>query len=308
MNRLSLADIHCDTAFELFKRSESFLDTSLSVSAKLAVAFDNYIQVTAIWSDKRLDNDTAYQRFFQIREYLKKDIEKNISAKLYDGKELSKKNNLILSVEDARILNGDISRLKSLYDAGIRILTLLWSGDSCIGGAFNTDNGLTDFGKTVVRECIELGIIPDISHASLKSSYEVFDICNEKIPVIASHSDSYEVHHHSRNLTDEQFIYIKKSNGLVGINLCCEHLGINDNEASIRTVMRHIEHYLELGGEDTVCFGCDFDGADTPAEFPNISSLFFIAEEMSKLNYSYELIDKIFYSNVKNFIFKYINQ
>jgi len=179
----------------------------------------------------------------------------------------------------------------------------MWSGVSCIGGAYDTDSTLTEFGCDVVLSCIELGIIPDISHASVKSADKVFELCCENdYPVIASHSDAYSVFAHPRNLSDKQFMNIKALRGLVGINLCEEHLGGSEYS----TVLNHIEHYLSLGGEDIICFGCDFDGAKTPGCLSDISSLHILANEMSRLNYSDSLIEKIFYLNAKNFIFKNI--
>ena len=306
MNNLSLADIHCDTALEMFNLEENFCDNSLSVSSRLAEAFENYVQVTAVWSDRRLDNEQAYEQFFNVLEHLENSIKDDTSTSIYKGNSTLSKNNLILSVEDARILNGDIDRLAKIYAVGVRILTFLWSGETCIGGSFDTNVGLTEFGKTVAQKCTELGVIPDISHASQKSAYDIFDICNGKIPVIASHSDSYSIYAHPRNLSDDQFLQIKSSDGLVGINLCKSHLGVDDSVDPTDMIMRHIEHYLELGGEDTVCFGCDFDGAETPNGFQNISSLYKIADVMASRNYTNKLINKIFYLNVKNFILRYI--
>lgn len=306
--KLSLADIHCDTAYEMFMSSQSFFDNSLSISLKLTECFEKYIQVLAIWSDKRLDNDLAYFRFFQILKYLKKDIFSNASYDMLDLTDFEKDVSLIISLEDARILNNDLSRLYSVYEQGVRIITFLWSGRSCIGGAYDTDCGLTEFGRSAVLKASELGIIPDISHASLQSSFDIFDLCEGQIPVIASHSNSFKIYPHPRNLTDEQFEYVKAHGGLVGINLCREHLCPLDENTSTAIVLRHIEHYLSLGGENTVCFGCDFDGANTPNEFKNISSLSLIAEEMAKLNYNNDIINKIFYLNAKNFISKNINQ
>lgn len=293
MRHLSLADLHCDTPFEMFKSRQSFALNSLSVSLDKAGCFEEYIQIAAIWSDQRLDNDTAYARFFEIAEYFKRDTE-NADA------------HLLLSLEDARILNNDITRLDGIYDAGARLVTLLWGGESCIGGSYDTDTGLTAFGKSVTRRCTELGIIPDISHASTHSADDIFDICAGQIPVIASHSNSYSVNPHPRNLTDTQFQHVKEFGGVVGINLCSHHLGISDKKTPICTVISHIEHYLSIGGEDTVCFGCDFDGAPTPCGLEDISALPRIAEEMARLNYSNELIDNIFFNNARRFILKNI--
>lgn len=307
MTQLSLADIHSDTAYEMYMRSESFISNSLSVSLDKVDNYEEYLQVLAIWSDKRLDNDSAYHRFWNICDHLINDIKKYDSVKLYNGSPINTKVKLILGLEDARILNNDLSRLKVIYDVGVRIITLMWSGVSCIGGAYDTDTTLTKFGCDVVLRCIELGIIPDISHACERSADKVFELCSEKnYPVIASHSNSYSVFAHPRNLSDSQFIQIKALGGLVGITLCEEHLEKDVKSTPLVAVLKHIEHYLSLSGENTVCFGCDFDGAKTPDCLSDISSLHILANEMSKLNYTDSLIEKIFYLNAKNFILKNI--
>ncbi len=304
MKQLSLADIHCDTAYEIFKHSHSFFDNTEAVSLKKAEVYKDYLQVLAIWSDKALDNDSAYNRFFEIAEYLKKNIS-TLPKDIFSCGAHSVR--LILSLEDARILNYDVSRLNALSESGVKIITPLWSGITCIGGAYDTDEGLSDFGVSVIKESLKKNIIPDISHASQRSARDIIRLAGTVSPVIASHSNSYSVYPHPRNLTDGQFKEIAELGGLVGINLCAEHLGVQEKEPPLETLMRHIEHYLELGGEDIICFGCDFDGAATPEGLQDITSLYSIAKEMLKRNFSYELIDKIFYSNAKNFISKYIS-
>ena len=305
MKSISLADMHCDTPFELFWRSQSFWNNDLSVSAAKAATYNSFLQVMAVWSDKNLNDDAAYAKSLEIIDHFKSDVENNVGASFFiDNRDTKVK--FVISIEDARILGGDITRLYHLYDKGIRIITPLWGGVTCIGGAFDTSGGLTSFGKRVLEASTELGIIPDISHASEKSAYDIFEICGDKIPVIASHSDSYTVFPHKRNLTDDQFGSIKSSGGVVGINLYTEHLGYDISRSAVDQVIAHIEHYLSLGGENTVCFGCDFDGASTPSELSDISSLLAIAEKMSILNYSDTLIEKIFYLNAENFIKKNI--
>lgn len=305
MKPLSLADMHCDTPFELFCRSQSFWKNELAVSAEKSNSYTSYIQVAAVWSDKHLDDNSAYAKSIDVIDYFKSDVHKNPNASFFIDAE-STRIKFILSLEDARILGEDITRLYHLYDKGIRIITPLWGGVTCIGGAFDTNEGLSRFGKSVIEKSTELGIIPDISHASQKSAYDIFESSNGKIPIIASHSDSYSVFSHKRNLTDEQFSALKRSGGIVGINLYTEHLGYDGTCSAIDRVIEHIEHYLSLDGEDTVCFGCDFDGASTPQELSDISSLVAIAEKMSTLNYSDVLIEKIFYLNAENFIKKNI--
>ncbi len=302
----TLADLHCDTAYELFVRKESFYNNSLAISYKSTFGFDEYLQVMAIWSDKRLDDNQAYFKFFEILNYLRNDISKSCDTRIFDGKDIESKNIFFVSVEDARILSGDISRLDALYKEGVRLITPLWSGKTCIGGSFDTDIGLSKFGKNVIEQCCNLGIIPDISHASEKSSHDILDICKDKIPVIASHSNSQSIFSHPRNLNDELFAEIKHGKGLVGINLCREHLGMSEFHTDTTIILRHIEHFLSLGGEDTICFGCDFDGAIPPHNYESIESLPYLANEMLKIGYSETLIKKIFYLNAKKFILKNI--
>ncbi|MBO7250661.1 MAG: membrane dipeptidase [Clostridia bacterium] len=304
MKTLSYADMHCDTPFEVYRNATSFFENKLAVSGKKSALYSAYLQVTAVWSDKEKDDDSAFYHTLDVIDYFKKDISKSDDVSfLLDNKDT--KTRLVLSVEDARILNGDISRFYTLYNKGVRIITPLWGGYTCIGGSFDTERGLTPFGKEVVSECVKNGVITDISHASIESAYDIFEVCHGKAPVIASHSNSYSTYPHKRNLTDEQFSLVKASGGVVGISLCNEHIGLFEHTSPDR-VIAHIEHYLSLGGEDTVCFGCDFDGATTPEGLEDISTLPLLADKMQSLNYSDEQINKIFYQNASNFILKNI--
>ena len=305
MNNLSFFDLHCDTPFEMYHKGESFYQNSLYVSADGADKFTKYSQVMAIWTDKDIDDESGFESFLEIYDHLAKDVKNDPQTSFFDSDGFSARNTFIIACEDARILNGDLSRLDVLYDLGLRILTPVWGSVSCIGGAFNTTEGLTDFGKQVIRKCTQMNIIPDISHSSLQGSYDVFEIC-ENAPVIASHSNSYALSSHPRNLNDEQFKEIQARHGLVGVNFCAKHLGIEPSMLGIPTLIKHIEHFMSLGGEDVVCFGSDFDGTHTPADIVSLDSMFDIANELARLNYSEELIHKIFYNNASNFFEKYI--
>ena len=119
-------------------------------------------------------------------------------------------------------------------------------------------------------------------------------------PIIATHSDSYSVNPHTRNLKDEYFIDIARISGLVGINLCPSHLSSNDS-ADLSDIMKHIEHYLSLGGEDIIAMGGDLDGTNLPDGFATISDIYKIVNEMQRLNYSTELTEKLMYRNAFEF-------
>ena len=292
---LSLFDLHCDTAFEIYRNKKSLVSNDLAVSFDKSEKYGRYCQTFAIWSDSSLDDDSAFDQFNSICNYLSADISK---ASLPDSI------SYILAVEDARILNNDIKRLYHLKSCNIKILTLTWKGVSCIGGAYDTNVSLTDFGEQVVRKCFELGIIIDISHASRETAQRVFELNDKRYPIIASHSNSYSVFPHNRNLTDNEIRQMIDRGGLIGLNLYYKHLGLDEDSSETRTLDRifeHIDLVLSLGGENTICLGCDFDGAQTPKCLKNISDLDKIAEKMLSKGYGEEIVNKIFWDNANNF-------
>jgi len=303
-----LFDLHCDTATELFQSGQSIQKNDCQLSLDKAKVFKEYRQIMAIWSDKRLDDEAAYQRFLVVSDFIHKELERTgCRFPLWrDGKQ-ALSSGALLAVEDARILDGKLERLRVLYENDIRFLTLVWSGESCIGGAHNTSMGLTPFGKQVVKDCFSLGIVPDLSHASPRTIDETLAMCEEYgKPVIASHSNAYTVCPHTRNLSDRHFLAIGRSGGIVGICLCPPHLATCRSRADVDSVMRHIEHFYALGGEDFLALGCDLDGTDLPCGFSSVADLPKIAEEMAKRGYSNQQIEKLFYRNAEHFVRKNI--
>ena len=305
---MKLFDLHCDTATRLLDERVGMYDNQLHISLQRSEYLSNYAQIMAIWTNRKLTDNEGFARFFQVAENLKKEvlINQNKCALVGNSSQLNDAwtkeiRSFILAVEDARILANDISRLDMLHDYGVKILTLNWSGDTCIGGAHNTHNGLTDFGVEVVKKCFEIGIIPDISHCSFKGAEMTVELAKKYgKPIVASHSNSYSVTPHTRNLRDGEALDISRLSGLVGLNLCPEHLTSNKS-ANISDIMCHIEHYLALGLENNLAIGGDLDGTDLPDGFDGIEDMYKIADEMQKLNYSTELSEKILYKNALDF-------
>ncbi len=308
VTKMNLFDLHCDTATRLLAENQKLHDNNLHISLKKSEYIDTYAQVMAVWTEYKLTDEQGYNRFFEVVKNLDNEIKENsyITQRVTNSEELiscinNGKRPLILAVEDARILNNDISRLNVLHQNGVKLLTLNWYGETCIGGGHDTNIGLSDFGKSVVKKCFEIGIIPDISHCSFNGAEKTLELATENNrPIIATHSDSYSINPHSRNLRDDHFIAITKLGGLVGVNLCPAHLSSNEN-ANITDIMKHIEHYLSLSGENTIAMGGDLDGTDLPNGFNGIDDIGKIADEMQRLNYNDELIEKILYKNAFDF-------
>lgn len=309
---MKICDLHCDTPLELTEKKEKFASNSLHIAADKLESFDKYVQLAAFCVPQNMSDDDGYGYFFKCTDYFVKEAKQNgfsVCTEAEGIKNSSEKYKgvFILTVEDARILANDISRLDVLYQAGVRLITPLWGGTTCIGGAHDTENGLTVFGLQTVKRCAELGILVDISHASIKSAQQISDILISRgLPVIATHSNSYSVCPHTRNLTDSQLEVIKKSGGIVGISLYPPHLTENIR-CTADDVCRHILHYVEVIGENSVCLGCDFDGIGyVPEGLSDISKISVLKDTMISHGISEKQIEKIFYKNAYNFLLKYL--
>lgn len=312
--KLSLFDTHCDTALELYEKCAR-LDKNdcCHISLEKAAVYERYAQYYAIWSNRRLDDEACWQVFLKSSDAFKAELERlsDRAVQVTDGAGLeeavrSGKHAAILAVEDARLTAGKPERLDELKTRGVRYLTLLWGGDTCVGGSHNTENGLTEYGKALARGCFERGLIPDISHASEQSVDDLIPIAREYgKPFIATHSNAYSVYGHTRNLRDRHFAVIRELGGIVGVSLCPPHLtNTSLRPATAEDVFTHVEHYLSLGGEDMVGFGADWDGTDLPEGFSSVADLEKVAEVMARHNYSEELIHKLFWQNFYNFAIK----
>ena len=246
---MRLFDLHCDTLTEIYSKKENILSNTCNISLDLTEGFDSYIQVLAVWSSPKLTDDELYSRFFDTINHFK--------SRSFP---LPKNFGYIFALEGGNLIGNDVSRINTLYESGVRIFTPVWSDVTQIGGAFNTDVGLTELGKAAVKRCFELGIIPDVSHSSDKSFFDIFELsqaCGK--PFIASHSNSRAVCPHKRNLTDEMTKIIIKNSGLIGISMYSPHLSEKE-DPTIDDIYCHVDHYLSLGGEDTLAFGGDLDG------------------------------------------------
>lgn len=305
---LSLFDLHCDTAYEMLKQKQPLADNSLAVSLKKAEGFRRYVQVMALWTDHRIGDEDGWLQYLAMRSNLLGDsaLQTGAARIVTRYPEADEKSpTLILAVEDARILAEKIERVDLLYSHGIRILTPLWKGVTCIGGSHDTDTGLTIFGKRALARAAELGMILDLSHASRASANDMLEIaaCYSR-PVVATHSDAYAVCPVSRNLRDEQVLAILRSGGVIGLNLYGAFLKADGN-ATAEDLIPHIEHFLSLGGEDALCLGCDMDGCDLPPDVPDLSALPRLAELLQERNYPDRLIQKIFFENADRFAKQY---
>ena len=205
----------------------------------------------------------------------------------------------LLTVENASALGGELSRVEQLRRDGVVMMTLTWNGANELGSGHSTDSGLTAFGKAAVREMEEAGIFVDVSHLNDRGFFDLLDKAQK--PFVASHSNARAVCPHRRNLTDEQIREMVDRKCLIGLNYYSPFLRSDGNAATLEDLWRHGEHILELGGEDCLALGSDFDGADLPPCLDSPEKItglgtFFLAKGLSPT-----LIEKILWRNALEF-------
>ncbi|PYS25420.1 MAG: membrane dipeptidase [Acidobacteria bacterium] len=124
----------------------------------------------------------------------------------------------LLGIEGGHAIENSLPTLREFYRLGVRYMTLTWNNtnDWADARGDKTHNGLTDFGKEVVREMNRVGMLVDISHVSDKTMSDALDV--SKAPVIASHSSARALSNVARNIPDDLLKRIAKNGGVVQVN------------------------------------------------------------------------------------------
>lgn len=309
---MRIIDLHCDT---LYKRAVHDVLLDSNENEVLITDDENRrkLQCYAIWLPDSLSGSEAEVLTIKAAGFLKKECER-LNIRLisdFNGLEAAfeaSSNSACLTIENSLALNGKLENVREFAKLGARMMTLTWNALNPVGGGAEdaAGTGLTSFGEEVVREMEKYNMIVDISHACEKLFYDVAQVA--KRPFVASHSNSYSITGHVRNLKDEQFKIIAECGGVVGLNFHNAFLNTNPEKACMSDILRHTEHFLSLGGENTLCFGSDFDGGVLPSDIQNSAVYDNIYEMFLQNNYSEELIRKIFFKNALNFFENFDNQ
>ena len=275
---MNFFDLHCDTAYEMYVKNQEFSKNNLAVSAKKGEVFESWYQTFAVWLPENVENPFNFY----------KAVLNNLKAKLCGNV------NTVFEVEGGTVLEENIENLYKLQEDGIKMLTLTWNGQNAIAGGVKSDKGLTDFGKAVINKMNDLNMAVDLSHLNEKSFYKAVEIAKKPI---ATHSNCKQVFNVPRNLTDQQIKLIAEKNGMVGLNFYPRFLGDNFYES----VYENVNHLCDLGCENNIAIGSDFDGAEMPTEMSNISKIPVLYEVLKQKGVKEKLLQKIFYKNAYNF-------
>ena len=163
-------------------------------------------------------------------------------------------------MEGVEPLGEDLNLLRAFYELGVRSVGLTHArrNPAGSGGIFKPSgsprDGLTNFGRDVVRECERLGIVIDLAHINPKGFEDIVDLTSK--PLIVSHTNVRKFYSIERNISDEQIKIIGQRGGVVGVNAIL--VSPDPETSTIDRYVDHIEHAIGLIGIDGVGIGFDF--------------------------------------------------
>lgn len=251
-----VVDTHNDILSECFDKHISFDDDLLGKTHSDLSRFKQGgvdVQIFSIWCDGEMKEPYRYANA-QI-DTLYATIKRNPAkiSLVTSSAELKKtvkdkKFAAMLGVEGGHMIENDLSKLDSLYNRGVRYMTLTWNNSTpwATSAMFETSDstnapkGLTDFGKQVVKRMNTIGMIVDISHVGEKTFYDALAATTK--PVIASHSSAYALDPVYRNLKDDQIKAVAKNGGVIHVNF---YSGFLDSNFSKRDKAFQQKHKAE---------------------------------------------------------------
>ena len=251
-----LAHSHCQVTLENLKQSETLVQC-FSVFIPTGY-FPGFMRKGLT----QRQADRIYKKYLETMETFEGDLLPVKSHADIDRCKEEGRTGVLLTLEDGGIMGDQIENVESFYKKGVRLVTLTWNSQNPIGYPRSSDKekmnrGLKPYGFAVIEEMDRLGMAVDVSHLSDGGFWDVIGHC--KKPVLASHSDARAVKDHPRNLTDDMIRAIAEKGGIIGINFAPEFLSdAKGNRAA--DAARHIRHIYNVGGEDVLAFGSDFDG------------------------------------------------
>ncbi|MBN2557815.1 MAG: membrane dipeptidase [Clostridia bacterium] len=287
-----IVDAHCDTLNGMLIKNTDFNDESLQVNHEgfANASRDGMLQFFAVFESPSYTVSRQKEDVWKmISLYHKTTADFGILKILSKSDLNSNRLSALLSLEGLDFLQGDAEGLKTLYENGVRCISLTWNPDNefACGVGGNTGGGLTDSGRMIVQKAMEMGILVDVSHICDKGFYEIAGIARKnKKPFVATHSNARKLCGNKRNLDDSMLRALAGSGGVAGINMYSCFLS-DDCRAGIDEVIAHIEHICATAGPGHVGFGCDFDGIDRDkSAISGPQELTLVIETLLRINYS----------------------
>jgi membrane dipeptidase len=215
-----------------------------------------HVPFFALWVPMYYKGSEAVRRTLDLRDKMQEVFDRypdqiELATSATDIEHLVKRGKIaaVLTIEGGHQIAEDLAVLRMYRRIGILSMTLThfrsnsWA-DSATAPAEH--NGLTDFGKSVVREMNRIGMIVDVSHVSDKTFYDTLEVSTK--PVIASHSSCRALADFPRNMSDDMLRALAKNGGVVGVNFYSAYLNPKDSELGRQLIAAHNKREPDLTG------------------------------------------------------------
>ena len=294
-----ICDTHADTLW-VRCRCPAGAACDITLEAMTEYPEETRLQVLALFvsTGGMEQKPTVVERELAMLETLKKESFRQVT-RVEDA--LPGQANVMLSIEGGEAFEGKIENVERFARMGVRLGALMWNNENGIGhpAMGGSGEGLTPYGKSLVKEMNRCKMAVDISHLNEKGSFEVME---GETPALASHSCAKALCDHPRNLSEEQLRLLFQTKGFVGVNFYSDFLSTN-GIADLNTVVDHMAYMCDLGGEDCVGFGSDFDGIDAyPEGLRTAHDVPALLENMRRRGFGDELVKKIAGENFRRYM------
>ncbi|WP_139488900.1 dipeptidase [Brevibacillus dissolubilis] len=302
---MNIFDAHCDALSKLWEHKElSFYqeDERLQVSFPEMEQAKIGIQVFASYVPTRIRYGQKFQAALEMIDIFHDKVISPDLMPIYTRNDLDEcvlkgKKGAILFVEGAHPLEESLTNLRTLYRLGVRGMGLTWNFRNEVADGCEEPNpsGLSLFGRKVIKEMNQLGMMIDVSHVAEPGFWDTLEL--SKTPVIASHSNVRALHDHPRNLRDEQIKALIQSGGVIGLSFVDFFYTRERRDVTVDDVLRHLDYVCSLGGVDHVAFGSDFDGIETTfQDLTSAKKYTILVDELHK-RYTLAEVDKFLSKN-----------
>lgn len=311
---MRLIDMHCDTFWLMMRNQEAGLRKNdlcidiekMKAAGSMAQFFASFIHMSEFKGENAVEDAYRYALAMLVhgKEELSKCSDSIAIARNYDELIANRDNgkiSAVLTLEEGGILNGKMEYLEELYHQGIRLITLTWNHENCIGFPNSREpelmkQGLKPFGMEVVECMNELGMMLDVSHLSDGGFWDVIE--HSQRPIVATHSNARALCNHPRNLTDEMLKALAEKGGVAGVNFYPYFLR-EHGKATVQDIAEHLWYMYQVGGEDVVAFGTDFDGFDEgELDITHMGEMSRVYDAIKKRGFTQRQMEKIMSGNI----------
>lgn len=310
-------DAHCDTAtlnyrMMLGKKSEAKAQLDFNMLKGMAPA----IQTFAFFMDPDDFDERPYSLYadamkFWDNELEKAGVRKCIDKADFDIVKTESSAGCIYSLEGMDFFDYveeyDEQIIADVCALGVKIASMTWNHANALASGVDAigtegDCGLTALGRQVLESMNKYKIVPDVSHASVRTFYDICEYSEQ--PIMATHSNAYSLCQNKRNLSDDQLRVIAEKEGMVGINLYPPFLNEN-GVATFDDILRHVEYIIGYVGEARVCLGCDFDGVEVlPEGIERLHDVDVLRDYFLCHGWNTTMTNKLFGRNLYNFMYE----